>query len=77
MSMISTHNKYVSIYCLFVNTLSGRVHDGDMWQQTGQSANLDQTIPACATKRRGVAGRWANLLACHAPAAGKRMGYGG
>jgi len=48
-----------------------------MWQQTGQSANLDQTIPACATKRRGAAGRWANLLACHAPAAGKRMGYGG
>jgi hypothetical protein len=66
MSMTSTGDKYVSIYCLFVDTLSRHVHDVDMSEQTQAAVKLDQTSPACSDGCR--AGRWANL---------KELGHGG
>ena len=65
MSMTSTGDKYVSIYCLFVDTLCRHVHDVDMNEQTQAAVKLDQTNPACCDGCGG--GRWANL---------KELGYG-
>ena len=65
-ALTSTRYRYMSIYCLFVDTLCRHVHDVDMNEQTQAAVKLDQTIPAC---RDGFgAGRWANL---------KELGYGG
>jgi hypothetical protein len=59
MSMTSTCDKYVSIYCLFVDTLCGCVHGVDMNEQTQAAVKLDQANPACCDGCG--AGRWANL----------------
>lgn len=59
MSMTSTGDKYVSIYCLFVDTLSRHVHDVDMSEQTQAAVKLDHANPACGDACG--AGRWANL----------------
>ena len=59
MSMTSTGDKYVSIYCLFVDTLYRYVHDVDMNEQTQAAVKLDQANPAC--RDACGAGRWANL----------------
>jgi hypothetical protein len=65
MSMTSTCDKYVSIYCLFVDTFCRLVHDVDMSEQTQAAVKLDRANPAC---RNGcAAGRWADL---------KELGYG-
>jgi len=66
MSMTSTGDKYVSIYCLFVDTLDRHVHDVDMNEQTQAAVKLDQANPAC--RDACGAGKWANL---------KELGYGG
>jgi len=42
MSMTSTRDKYMSIYCLFVDTLCRHVHDVDMNEQTQAAVKLDQ-----------------------------------
>ena len=59
MSMTSTGDKYVWIYCLFVDTSCKHVHDVDMNEQTQAAVKLDQANPACCDARG--AGRWANL----------------
>ena len=66
MSMTSTCDTYVSIYCLFVDTLCRHVHDVDMKEQTQAAVKLDQANLAC--RDACGAGRWANL---------KELGYGG
>ena len=55
----STGDTYVSIYCLFVDTLCKLVHDVDMNEQTQAAVRLDQTNPAFCDAC--LAGRWANL----------------
>ena len=67
MSMASTGDKYVSIYCLFLDTLCKHVHDVDMNERTQAAVKLDQANPAC--RRHAERGRQveANL---------KELGYG-
>ena len=55
LSMTSTGDKYVSINCLFVDTLSRHVHDVDMNEQAQAAIKLDQANPA--RPRRAVRGR--------------------
>ena len=66
MSMTSTCDTYVSIYCLFVDPLCRHVHAVDMNEQTQAAVKLDQANPGCCDGCG--AGRWANL---------KELGYGG
>ena len=65
-ALTSTRDKYVSIYCLFVDTLCRHVHDVDINAQTQAAVKLDQANRTCSDA--WGTGRWANL---------KELGYGG